>query len=171
MAAKKPAKATARTKKAPPKPTAPKNPLARGPGGRPSFAPTDKDRSFVRAMVMAGIQQDRVAEVIDIAPKTLRKHFRDELDLGMDKANATVVANLYRQAIKDDFRSIPAAIYWTKAQMGWSDKSQVEHTGAGGGPIQHIDLSNLSDGQLENFSTILTAIAGPTGRDDGGGQG
>jgi len=80
-------------------------------------------------MTMAGAQQSRIAEVIGLAEKTLRKHFRSELDFGREQANANVVANLYRQATKDDPRAIPAAIYWTKAQMGWREKNEIELSG------------------------------------------
>jgi hypothetical protein len=105
-------------------------------GGRPEYVPTDKDRAFVRAMSMAGAQHERMAEVIGITAKTLRKHFRHELDYGRDQANANVVANLYRQATKDDPKAITAAIYWTKAQMGWREASRTEITGADGGPAK-----------------------------------
>ena len=89
--------------------------------GRPVYEPTDKDRAFVRSMTMAGIQQEHIAETIGVDKKTLRKHFRDDLDHGRARANASVVANLYRQATKDDPRATTAAIYWTKAQMGWRE--------------------------------------------------
>jgi hypothetical protein len=39
-----------------------------------------------------------IAVVIGIAPKTLRKHFRAELDTGHIKASARVAGNLYRIA-------------------------------------------------------------------------
>lgn len=101
-------------------------------GGRPERQFSDKDRAFVRAMAMAGAQHERIAEVIGCTAKTLRKHFREELDFGRDQANANVVANLYRQAVKDDPKAITAAIYWTKAQMGWKEASRTEITGADG---------------------------------------
>ena len=42
---------------------------------------------------------------IGIDPKTLRKHYRQELDHGHIKANAKVAENLYRKATGDGPRS------------------------------------------------------------------
>src|SRR5215208_3202039 len=65
-------------------------------GGRPSFEPTQSQRQMVEAM--AGVPEADIAVVIGIAPKTLRKHFRDELDTGHIKASAKVADNPYRIA-------------------------------------------------------------------------
>jgi hypothetical protein len=113
-------------------------------GGRPERQFTDKDRAFVRAMAMAGAQHERIAEVVGCTAKTLRKHFRVELDHGRDQANANVVANLYRQATKDDPRATVAAIYWTKAQMGWREAARTEVTGADGNPVK-IEIGWIKD--------------------------
>jgi hypothetical protein len=70
-----------------------------------------------------------------IDDKTLRRHFRYELDTGYVKANAKVAQSLYAQATGGN---VTAAIWWTKARMGWAER--VEHSGKGGGPI---DLRTL----------------------------
>ncbi len=46
------------------------------------FEPTAEQRRTVRAMVGCGVQQDDIAPFLDVDPKTLRKHFRRELDRG-----------------------------------------------------------------------------------------
>src|SRR6185369_3465081 len=66
--------------------------------GRPSFEPTQSQRQTVEAMAGCGVPEADIAVVIGIAPKTLRKHFRDELDTGHIKASAKVAGNLYRIA-------------------------------------------------------------------------
>lgn len=124
-------------------------------------------------MVMAGLEQPRISVVLNLDPKTLRKHFREELDLGKDQASANVVLNLYRQAVRNDFRAIPAAIYWTKAQLGWSDRQTIAHTGPNGGPIQmlQIDPARLADMNDAELAALESAIgklqrgpdAGPSG--------
>jgi AraC-like DNA-binding protein len=48
--------------------------------GRPSFHPTDRQRGQVEAMCACGIPEKEIAQVLDISPTTLRKHFRRELD-------------------------------------------------------------------------------------------
>jgi hypothetical protein len=66
-----------------------------------------------------GLIQDEIARWLDIDDKTLRKHFRRELDTGAIEANTRVAASLYAMATKD---KIPAAaIFWMKARAGWKD--------------------------------------------------
>src|SRR4051794_6335810 len=62
-------------------------------GGRPSFEPSQSQRQTVEAMAGCGVPKTDIAVVIGIAPKTLRKHFREELDTGHIKASARVAGN------------------------------------------------------------------------------
>lgn len=100
--------------------------------GRPAHEPTDQQRSQVEAMAGYGIPHHDMARIIGITHKTLEKHYRDELDTGSAKATAKVAETLYRQAVNGN---TGAAIFWLKARAGWREKQQVEHTGAGGEPI------------------------------------
>jgi hypothetical protein len=59
--------------------------------------------------------------VIGVAPKTLRKHFRDELDTGHIKASAKVAGNLYRIATGSGCEAVAAAIFWLKVRAGWRE--------------------------------------------------
>jgi len=109
-----------------------------------SYEPTEKDRKTVLSLASHGTKQCEIAAVLGIDPKTLRKHFRDELDTARTRANGRVADCLYLRAT--DMRSakqggdprgqVTAAIWWTKAQMGWSERSRTEITGADGGPVQ-----------------------------------
>jgi hypothetical protein len=54
------------------------------PGGRKKYEPTDKDRRTVEAMAGLGMRQDKIARVLGIDAKTLRKHFRRLLDSAAD---------------------------------------------------------------------------------------
>jgi hypothetical protein len=45
----------------------------------------------------------------------------------------------------------------------------VQHTGQGGGPIQHVDLSKLTDEQIAALESLYGPLAG-AGGDDGGNQ-
>jgi hypothetical protein len=58
--------------------------------GRPTFEPTDKHRGQVEALTRYGIPVAEIASVIGITKPTLFKHFREELDQGLTKANAQV---------------------------------------------------------------------------------
>ena len=70
-----------------------------------------------------------------IDEKTLRKHFRRELDTAAIKANAKIGGTLYNKAINGD---TTAAIWWSKTRMGWKEKSEIEHSGDLNWSIQNI---------------------------------
>ena len=59
-------------------------------------------------------------------PKTLRKHYRGELDHGHVKANAKVAENLYRKATGDGREAVIAAIFWLKTRAGWKETHVTE---------------------------------------------
>lgn len=101
--------------------------------------PTDKTRGEVSALVSFGIPQADISEYLDIDPKTLRKHYRRELNVGTTKANAAMAKRLFDAGIKEG--SVPAMIFWLKTRAQWSDKTTIEHTGENGGPIQSVQLS------------------------------
>lgn len=94
---------------------------------KPEYQPTEEGRRMVMAMSGYGIPHVEIALVVGIAPKTLRKHFRHELDTGHINANAKVAESLYNKAIGDGSSAVTAAIWWTKAQMGWREKVEHEH--------------------------------------------
>ena len=116
--------------------------------GRPEFVPTNEQRATVKSMVSVGIQQDKIAKVIGISKPTLEKHFEHEIETAAADANHTVAMSLYDQATQGN---VTAAIWWTKARMGWSEKNTLEHTGPGGGPMQiteirHVIIDPKADG-------------------------
>lgn len=88
---------------------------------RPLFKPTRKMRETVKIMAGLGVRSDDIAMVIGVAPKTLRRHFRKELDLGMIEANAKVVKSLFEMATSG--KSAAAAIFWTKVRCGFNEKA------------------------------------------------
>ena len=63
--------------------------------GRPRHKPDPAQRRQVEALAAYGIPEPDIARVVGIDPKTLRKHYRDELDLGETKANAQVAGFLF----------------------------------------------------------------------------
>src|SRR5690349_17528894 len=52
--------------------------------------PTEEQRRIVRALAGFGVVHDNIAKHIGCEPKTLRKHFREELDRGSVEATAKV---------------------------------------------------------------------------------
>ena len=67
--------------------------------GQPPHVVTDKDRLTVKVMVAGGIEQTAIAGVLGIAPKTLRKHYRREIETGAAEIGAQVVASLITMAV------------------------------------------------------------------------
>lgn len=112
--------------------------------------PTDELRKQVTSAVIAGVQQDTIAKIVGIAPMTLRKHYRDELDYGSDRANSEIAKTLYQQALDGN---VGALIFWAKTRMGWRETNRTELTGADGGPIQFED-----EGQLDRLRQMVADI-------------
>jgi hypothetical protein len=96
-------------------------------GNRPQYQPTPEARRQVMTMTGFGIIQDDVARWLDIDKKTLRKHFRRELDTGSIEANTRVAASLYGMATKD--KNVAAAIFWMKARAHWRESQDVPAAG------------------------------------------
>lgn len=94
--------------------------------------PTDEQRRQVESMSGFGLKHEQMAAVLQIDAKTLRKHYRTELDVGMAKAHAKVGESLYKMALDGN---VTAAIWFTKAQMGWAET--VKHTGDEEHPVIH----------------------------------
>lgn len=91
--------------------------------GGAMFVPTDEQRRMVKVMSGFGIPQPDVASQIGIDAKTLRKHFREELDRGMTEANMRVAQSLFTMATTGS--NVAAAIFWMKARAGWREKHEV----------------------------------------------
>jgi hypothetical protein len=91
--------------------------------GRPAYQPTEKDRRIAEALAGWAIPQDRIARVIGIDPKTLRKHFPDELEAGSAKLEAQLAQNLLRIAQGNNRQALIATIFALKARFGWVEAS------------------------------------------------
>jgi hypothetical protein len=63
-----------------------------------AFEPTDEQRRTVRAMAGFGVPHEDIGTLLEIGAKTLRKHFRRELDRGTAEANAKVAQSLFNMA-------------------------------------------------------------------------
>ena len=87
--------------------------------------PTAETRSNVKALASVGTTQEHIATYLDIDVKTLRKHYRRELDTALILANQQVASSLFNQAVKE--KNVTAQIFWLKTKGGWSErKAQLE---------------------------------------------
>ena len=98
----------------------------------------DQTRKLVESSSGLGLPHEQIAILVGIDDKTLRKYYRHELDMGKAKANGQIAKTLYSKAISGDTSSL---IWWTKAQMRWSETVKNELTGADGEPLQGIQVS------------------------------
>jgi hypothetical protein len=83
---------------------------------RPPFKATPKSRKLVKTMAALGCRHEDIATLLEITPKTLRKHFRSELDRGMIEANAKVMESLFAMATSG--KNTAASIFWAKTRCG-----------------------------------------------------
>ena len=107
--------------------------------GRRAHQPDPAQRRQVEAMAAYGIPETDIARVVGIDPKTLRKHYREELDLGETKANAQVAGFLFNSAKNGN---VTAQIFWLKTRARWRETpAELRHSGS----IGTYDLTELSD--------------------------
>jgi hypothetical protein len=113
--------------------------------GRCAHRPDPSQRRQVETMAAYGIPADDISRVLAIDAKTLRKHYRDELDLGETKANAQVAGFLFAAAKNGN---VTAQIFWLKTRARWREVPS-EHWHAG--VIGTVDLTQLTDDALERM--------------------
>lgn len=90
---------------------------------RAPHEPTEASREQVKAWAVVGLPQDTMARSMGIDAKTLRKHYRDELDLSTDLANAAIAGVLFAKAKAGDSASI---FFWLKTRAGWRETAKPE---------------------------------------------
>jgi len=110
--------------------------------GRRAHKPEPFSRRQVEAMAAFGVPEHNIARVVGIDAKTLRKHYREELDTGQTKATAKVAESLFRKATSDGSQSVTAAIFWLKTRGGWREAPQAHEIG-------HYDFNAYTDEELD----------------------
>lgn len=102
--------------------------------GMPPHEPTPETKAQVSALYSYGIPQEEIAGFIGIDAKTLRKHYRHELDTAHVKAHAAVGKFLYQNATGATLKEgashsdcVRAAMFWAKTRMGWRETDNLNH--------------------------------------------
>lgn len=85
--------------------------------------PTDENRDIVSSHAIVGTRQEVIADILGIDPKTLRKHYREELDQSLAKANAVIAGSLYGKALGGD---TAAMIFWLKTRARWRETDRAD---------------------------------------------
>ncbi len=110
----------------------------------PAFEPTDEQRRLVRGFSGFGVTHEDIAGHLEIDAKTLRKHFRRELDRGSVEVTVKVAQSLFQMATQG--KNVAAAIFWMKARAGWRERHEVKVTTA---------IEDLSDADLDRGIHLL----------------
>jgi hypothetical protein len=112
----------------------------------------EPQRRQVEAMAAYGIPEHDIARVLSIDPKTLRKYYRDELDLGEAKANAQVAGFLFNAAKNGN---VTAQIFWLKTRARWKEPA-VDHKVTAA--VGVLDMGKYSDTELEGMLTKVREL-------------
>jgi hypothetical protein len=123
--------------------------------GRRAHQPDPSQRRQVEALAAYGIPETDISRVVGIDPKTLRKRYRDELDLGATKANAQMAGFLFNSGKNGN---VTAQIFWLKTRARWKEVP-AEHKLSGSMAVETYDYTKLSDEDLDRLEAILTSIA------------
>lgn len=106
--------------------------------GRQPHQPTEGTRQTVQLHTTVGTPQKVLGQILGIDVKTLRKYYRDELDLALAKANATIGGALFNKAKGGDTSSM---VFWMKTRAGWRETDRHEHVSPDGSMTPtHITL-------------------------------
>jgi len=89
-------------------------------GGRPGHVPDDRSRQMVEVLSGFGIPQDKIADVIGVDGKTLRKYYATELQRGAATVEAKLVGNLLKLASGSDGTALKAIMFALQCRFGWS---------------------------------------------------
>jgi len=87
-------------------------------------SPTDEIRKKIMSYGCAGLTQGQMAILMELDEKTLRKHYRRELDLGKVDAVAKIGGTVFQQAIDGD---VASQLFFLKCQGGWREKSEPQN--------------------------------------------
>src|SRR3954467_6032818 len=113
---------------------------------RKRHQPDPGQRKQVEALAAYGIPETDISRVVGVDPKTLRKCYREELDLGTTKANAQVAGFLFNSAKSGN---VTAQIFWLKTRARWKEVPQeFKHSGA----VGTYDAAQLTDAELDRIA-------------------
>jgi hypothetical protein len=114
------------------------------PGGRPAFVPTSGQRRLVEVLRANGVPMPVIASLLDVDIKTVRRHFRAELQTGKERVTAALGAVVVRAGLGGDWR---ASLAWL-ARYGGPDWRHVEKRVLSGDPdappIQFTDPNAMT---------------------------
>lgn len=116
--------------------------MAKGKGGRPCHAPTQRDRDIVELLTGFQIPQDKIARVLRISVPTMLLHYRDEIDRGAATVESNLVGSLMQLCKQKDGTGLKAIMFTLQCRFGWSQYAPA--------PVE-ISKEELGKKQLANL--------------------
>lgn len=124
--------------------------------------PTKTSRAQVQSLATYGVPQDEIAAHVGIDPKTLRKHYRAELDAGAVQASVRVRRFLFEGAsgiaLSQNIGATYAdcarlAMFMGKTRYNMRETTTTEvYDNTGKAPVNvEADLENMTDEELKEF--------------------
>ena len=88
--------------------------------------PNQKVAGKVEALASAGFNQGSIADYLQMDTKTLRKHYRRELDIAIMDKTILVAERLLEMALDPHNKSATPLIFWLKCQSrgGWVESGE-----------------------------------------------
>jgi hypothetical protein len=135
-----------------------------------------KGKTIDDAYVDAGFKENRGNAARLNANESIRKRVDEITSRVAEKAEWTAADRLislktiHDASLREDRRTAIAAIAEANKMQGSYAPTKNEHTGKGGGPIQTVDLSKLSDDEFNRLEAILGSIALDGGDQSGEGE-
>ncbi|MEJ7831318.1 MAG: hypothetical protein WKF79_00245 [Nocardioides sp.] len=132
--------------------------------GNVPFVPTEEQRREVRtyAKTFPVHGEHHIATLIGVSRDTLRRHFKDDLDLGRAQMLAGIGAQVITRAMDAGAATAKGDLDAQKFILarlgGWSTK--VEMTGKGGGALETVDLSGMTPAALREYGRQAAIAAG-----------
>jgi hypothetical protein len=93
---------------------------------------------MVKTMAGFGTPQADIALVMDMAPQTLRKHFRQELKWGAIEADMQVKNAMFKMASSGKYPA--ASMFWLKTRCQWREQHNAAKPGTMLPPQFHIKI-------------------------------
>ena len=109
--------------------------------------PNDVQRNTVMMHTLLGTPKQQIAKLIGISLPTLKKQYKEELEMGQSKANATVSGTLYNKAVNSN--DTTAQIFWLKTQAGWNEQQNIkwEADPNANTPVNKVQIEVIGDGK------------------------
>ena len=139
-----------------------------GRSGRKPFVPTPEQRSNVKALAGLGMPQEQICRLVTNPPldvKTLRKHFRLEIETAEIKLHALMgnftVADILGMAPPAGTRAIDnqharASLlkFYAKTRMGWKEPVVNRQKEPVDGPIEYQDATSVRQSIIDDIHRL-----------------